>query len=97
MMISAPMDKTIFVNPPEGILSPAASHVEIGVSLEFLTTFFEDTSHTIQDVWYNHSKAYSGLNSRILENMQLYIQVLQYDVIVLHNGLYLLSHNIYWD
>jgi hypothetical protein len=67
------------------------------VSLEFLTTFFEDSSRTIQDVWYNHSKAYSGLNSRVLENMQLYIQVLQYDVIVLHNGLYLLSHNIYWD
>ena len=89
--------RLIFVNPIYGNFSPAASHVEIGVSLEFLTTFFEDTSHTIQDVWYNHSKAYSGLNSRILENMQLYIQVLQYDVIVLHNGLYSLSYNIYWD
>jgi hypothetical protein len=40
MMISAPMDKTIFVNPPYGNLSPAASHVQIGVSLEFLTIFF---------------------------------------------------------
>jgi hypothetical protein len=96
-MISAPMDKTIFVNPPYGNLSPAVSHVQIGVSLEFLTIFFEDTSRTFQGVWYNNSKPYSCLNSRVLENMQLYIQVLQYDVIVLHNGLYLLSHNIYWD
>jgi len=32
MMNSAPMDKTVFVDPPYGILSPAASHIEIGVS-----------------------------------------------------------------
>jgi hypothetical protein len=56
-MISAPMDKTIFVNPPCGSLSPAASYVQIGVSLEFLRIFIEDTSRTIQDVWYNHTKA----------------------------------------
>jgi hypothetical protein len=43
------------------------------------------------------NKAYRDLNSRVLENMQLFIQVLRYDVIVLHNGLYLLSHDIYWD
>jgi hypothetical protein len=96
-MISAPMDKTVFVNSPYGSLSPSASYIEIDVSLEFITIFFEGTSRTIHDVWYNQSKAYSDLNSRVSENMQLYIQVLQYDVIVLHNGLYLLSHNIYWD
>ena len=72
MMISAPLDKTIFVNPSYGSLSPAASHIGIDVSLEFFATFFECTSRTIQDGGI-YIKAYSGLNSRVLENMYLYL------------------------
>ncbi len=41
------------------------------------------------DIIINTSYTYSP----VLENIQFYIRVLQYDVIVLHNGLYLLFHN----
>lgn len=40
--------------------------------------------------YHKHQLSYSP----VLENIQFYIRVLQYDVIVLHNGLYLLFHNI---
>jgi len=54
MMISAPLDKTIFVNPSYGSLSPAASHIGIDVSLEFFCNILWVYIPHYSRWWYIH-------------------------------------------